>query len=83
MSEAPSDNSVSIALEDNRKKFYSLHLPSVSKVRKERPKSANVLSGFGRSRDKDIIGVQLDNIGIDNELKTIAINIFQKISEKE
>lgn len=83
MSETPSSQDVSIMLEDNRKKFYSLHLPSVSKVRKERPKSTNVLSGFGRSRDKDIIGVQLDNIGIDNELKTVAINIFQKISEKE
>jgi DNA repair exonuclease SbcCD nuclease subunit len=83
MTETPSDNSISVILEENRKKFYSVHLPSVSKVRRERPKSANVLSGFGRSRDKDIIGVQLDNIGIDNELKTVAINIFQKISEKE
>jgi DNA repair exonuclease SbcCD nuclease subunit len=81
--ESPSDDSARMKFESNRKKFYSLHLPSVSKVQKERPSKATVMAGFGRSRDKDIIGAQLDSIGIDTELKTVAINIFQKISEKE
>lgn len=70
-------------LESSRKKFYSLHLPSVSKIQREKPRATQVMSGFGRSHDKDIITAQLDSIGIDTELKTVAINIFQKISEKE
>jgi DNA repair exonuclease SbcCD nuclease subunit len=83
MKDSPSSEGARADLEKSRKRFYSLHLPPVSKVQREKPKTANVLSGFGRSRDKDIIGAQLDNIGIDNELKTVAMNIFQKISEKE
>ena len=83
LKDSPSSEVARTDLEKFRKRFYSLHLPPVSKVQMEKPKTANVMAGFGRSRDRDIIGVQLDSIGIDNELKTVAMNIFQKISEKE
>jgi DNA repair exonuclease SbcCD nuclease subunit len=83
MKDSPSSEIVRSEIDKFRKKFYSLHLPPISKIQRERPKTASVMTGFGRSRDKDIIGAQLDSIGIDNELKTVAMGIFQKISEKE
>lgn len=80
--EAPSED-LRLLMESHRDRFYSLYLPSLSKVKKDRPEGVQVLGDLSRSRDRDILSSQLEELGADKEMRATALDIFQKIAEKE
>ena len=79
--DAPADED-RLKIEKVRSQFYSISVPSLRKIKKEKTEAPRVTEVFSKSRDIDVIKARVDLTASTLEVKQKAIEIFHKLVEE-